>query len=144
MPNAAIYCSIRITKRDIVKLPGEDSRRAAPAGHPSVLVDQQSAALTPKLVGVPPKDVKREQCKKNVKLWYSADAQTGYPKDIPEGVRVAYMQTSDSEVPQGDLIFKVRKLRKLELPMAIPTCEKETPAGHDKGANCSSCQFCWR
>ena len=70
MPNAATHCSIRITKRDIVKLPGEDSRQVAPVSHPSVLVDQQSAASTPKLVGVPPKDVKREQCKKNVKLWY--------------------------------------------------------------------------
>jgi hypothetical protein len=81
---------------------------------------------------------------KNVKLWYSLDAQTGYPNDIPEGVRVAFMQTSAAEVPQGDLLFKVRKLRKLGLPMAVPTCSKETSEGADRGTNCSSCQFCWR
>ena len=81
---------------------------------------------------------------KNVRLWYSADADTGYPADIPPGVRVAYLQTSGKEVPQGDLVFKVRKLRKLELPMAIPVCGKETPEGAASGTNCSSCQVCWR
>ncbi|KIW64165.1 hypothetical protein PV04_09118 [Phialophora macrospora] len=68
MPNAATHCSIRVTKRDIARLLGEDSRQVAPASHPSVLVDQQSAAFTPKLVGVPPQDAKREQSRKNVKL----------------------------------------------------------------------------
>jgi hypothetical protein len=80
----------------------------------------------------------------NVKLWYSADAETGYPEHIPPGVRVAWMQTSATEVPQGDLVFQVRKLRQLSLPLALPVCEQETEAGRRKGVNCSSCQFCWR
>ncbi|KIW83691.1 hypothetical protein Z517_02937 [Fonsecaea pedrosoi CBS 271.37] len=69
MPNAATQHSIRITKRDIVKLLGEDSKQPAPGGHPSVLVDRQSAAFAPNLVGAMATCVEREQDRKDIELW---------------------------------------------------------------------------
>jgi hypothetical protein len=80
----------------------------------------------------------------NVRLWLSADSETGYPPDVPEGIRVAWLQTTASEAVQGDLVFQVRKLRRLELPMAVQVCPQEKPEGRAKGANCSNCGICWR
>src|ERR1700733_11353317 len=33
----------------------------------------------------------------NMKLWMSADAETGYPPEVPDGVRVAWMLTKEQE-----------------------------------------------
>ncbi len=80
----------------------------------------------------------------NMKLWYSADLDTGLPPNVPDRVRVAYLQTSANEVVDGDLVFQVRGLRKLELPLAVPVCEQETPKGKARGVNCANCTVCWR
>src|SRR5262249_36268934 len=50
----------------------------------------------------------------NVRLWYSADADTGMPASLPEGVRVAWLQEDASAmVPDGvDLVFRVHRLRR--------------------------------
>lgn len=82
----------------------------------------------------------------NMHLWYSADAETGVPQNVPERVRVAYMQTETEEAPEGvDLLFRVQRLRKrIELPQVAPVCNQETPDGRERGVTCSSCQFCWR
>lgn len=79
----------------------------------------------------------------NVKLWLSADKDSGLPQDLPEGVRVAWLQDTETLPQGGDLTFQVRKLRKMSLPTVAPICEQELPAGKARGANCSSCRVCW-
>ena len=81
----------------------------------------------------------------NAKIWYSADQDTGIPADLPEGVRVAWMQTElDDEPAEADLIFRLPKLRKMPLPLAATVCPTETPEGKERGTTCSTCQLCWR
>lgn len=81
----------------------------------------------------------------NVRLWYSADAEMGYPEDVPEGVRVAWLQDSERKPDTADLVFQVRKVREKEpgrvsLPLV---CPQETPEGKRRGTTCASCQICW-
>lgn len=78
----------------------------------------------------------------NMRLWYSADRDC-YPDSVPQGVKVAYMQSSEGEQPKGDLVFQVRKLRQLSLPLAAPVCGQETELGKSQGVNCSNCRACW-
>jgi hypothetical protein len=79
----------------------------------------------------------------NFKLWYSADCDTGVPPNVPPGVRVAWLQHSETPPAGGDLVFQVQKLRRLALPMAIPVCEQELPEGKARGTTCSNCHICW-
>jgi hypothetical protein len=79
----------------------------------------------------------------NVRLWYSADRETGMPPSVPDGVRVAWMQDTEAAPAGGDLVFQVRKLRRLSLPLAAPVCEQETPEGKARGVNCANCTVCW-
>ena len=81
---------------------------------------------------------------KNVRLWYSADRDTGPPAEVPEGVRVAWLQTSETEDVAGDLVFQVRRLRRLELPLAVPVCPQELPAGRERGVVCANCRICYQ
>jgi hypothetical protein len=80
----------------------------------------------------------------NFQLWLSADDETGYPPHVPEGVRVAWMQT-DEPPEKADLVFATREVRKdwkrINLDLLCPT---ETEEGKRAGTTCSSCQFCWR
>jgi hypothetical protein len=80
----------------------------------------------------------------NVCVWLSADDETGYPPLVPEGVRVAWMQTGDSP-ERVDLVFATREARKdparINLDLLCPT---ESDAGKRAGTTCSSCQYCWR
>jgi hypothetical protein len=80
---------------------------------------------------------------KNVRLWYSADRDTGSPAEVPEGMRVAWLQTSETEAVAGDLVFQVRRLRRLELPLAVPVCPQELPEGKAKGVICANCRVCF-
>lgn len=80
----------------------------------------------------------------NVRLWYSADRETGLPENVPEGVRVAWLQDTEQLPQGGELVFQVRKLRRLSLPMAAPVCEQELPEGKKRGVNCSNCRVCWQ
>jgi hypothetical protein len=80
----------------------------------------------------------------NVRLWYSADRDTGYPPSVPEGVRVAWLQVSETETCEpADLAFQVRRLRRLALPMAVPVCPQELPEGKERGVCCANCQICF-
>lgn len=80
----------------------------------------------------------------NFCLWLSADDETGYPPLVPEGVRVAWMQT-DETPDRADLVFATRPVRKdgarINLDLICPT---ELDAGKRAGTTCSSCQFCFR
>lgn len=79
----------------------------------------------------------------NCKVWLSADAETGYPTDVPEGARVAWMQTEEEDgCEDADLVFLDRPLRKFELTLAN-VCPAETPKGKEKGTTCATCRKCW-
>jgi hypothetical protein len=80
----------------------------------------------------------------NMRLWYSLDRQTGWPTDKPASVRLAWMQDDETVDERADLVFRVRKLRRRELPLVTTACPHETPEGKERGTTCGSCQFCWK
>ena len=74
----------------------------------------------------------------NCKAWYSTDSESGTPAIVPEGVRLAYLQTEADDQPNRlDLRFTIRRLRRLALPMA---CPHET----HHAENCGDCGRCFR
>lgn len=80
------------------------------------------------------------------RAWYSIDAETGLPPQVPAGVRLAYLQVENDRPEQADLLFRVRHLRqehrgRIGLPLVCPA---ETPEGHHRGTNCGHCGYCWR
>jgi hypothetical protein len=82
----------------------------------------------------------------NVRLWYSADLDTGMPRDVPPAVRVAWLQTDvGAAVPAGvGLVFRTHPLRRRparRLALAL-VCPDEN--GVSGGTNCSACGLCWR
>ena len=82
----------------------------------------------------------------NVRAWYSADVETGLPDPLPEGVRVAWLQTEADDPVEGDLVFRDRPVRETPLPrFGLPmVCPSETPVGRRQGVNCGNCGHCWR
>lgn len=81
----------------------------------------------------------------NMAVWYSCDSETGLPAKLPQGVRIAWMMTEMNEaVPDGvDLLFLDQPLRsRVELPLAAPVCEQETPEGKARGVTCATCRIC--
>ncbi len=83
--------------------------------------------------------------RENVRAWYSADVETGLPDPLPNGVRVAWLQTEVDHLVLGDLVFRERAVRGLPLPrFGLPVvCPNETPVGHRQGVNCGNCGHCW-
>lgn len=82
----------------------------------------------------------------NVRLWFSCDAETGLPADIPSGVRVAYLQTDRHEHPAGDLVFRVRPLRgepTSRSPLTV-VCPTEVAIPRNSGVTCTNCRLCHR
>jgi hypothetical protein len=83
----------------------------------------------------------------NLVLWYSADAETGYPASVPPGVRVAWMQVAEDEViPPVDLVFRdypLRKRRRVLVGLNL-VCPHDTPQGRDHEVTCGNCGRCWR
>lgn len=82
----------------------------------------------------------------NMQLWLSADAETGYPDEMPEGSRVAWMQTDvDEDTGEAELVFLDHPLRKLSLSLTVleKVCPTETPEGKKKGTTCATCRYCW-
>lgn len=83
----------------------------------------------------------------NMRLWFSCDSQTGYPDEIPEGVKLAYMQTDYSEESDdADLVFLDHPLRKQSIPLTVlsKVCPAETPEGKTRGTSCATCAVCWK
>jgi Gene product 88 len=83
----------------------------------------------------------------NLRLWYSADRDTGMPEDLPPGVRVAWLQDDDQHpVPDGvDLVFRVHRLRRrpakrIGLTLVCPTENGSTGNKTD----CGRCGHCWK
>jgi len=69
--------------------------------------------------------------------------EQGYPPEVPEGARVAWMATEEEVYcDEADLVFLDRPLWKLELPLAN-VCPTETAAGKLRGTTCATCRKCW-
>jgi hypothetical protein len=83
----------------------------------------------------------------NCKLWFSVDSETGYPAEVPENVRVAFMQTDvDDDMEDADLVFLDHPLRKQPIPLFVleKACPAETPKGKERGTTCATCARCWK
>jgi hypothetical protein len=82
----------------------------------------------------------------NVRLWFSADADTGVPDGLPPGVRVAWLMLDEGEeVPPGvDLVFRVHGLRRT--PAKRVSLSLVCPVENGAGASttCSTCGLCWK
>lgn len=77
------------------------------------------------------------------KIWYSFDDETGVPCRVPEGVRLAYLQTTEVPPPRSSqLVFRTRKLR--SLPSLPVVCSSETAEGKRSGVTCGSCARCFQ
>lgn len=80
----------------------------------------------------------------NCRVWYSVDAETGWPTPRPPGVRLAALQTDNTPPPaEADLLFRVPRLRRDAVPLTV-LCPHEAPRGAERGTNCGSCGRCWR
>lgn len=81
----------------------------------------------------------------NVRAWYSCDLETGVPTQVPEGVRLAWMMTEEEDVlPQGDLVFRIHRLRRtvakrVGLTLVCPTENGAT----EHRTDCDRCGICW-
>jgi len=80
----------------------------------------------------------------NMRLWASADSETGYPDDLPSSVKVAWMQVDrDEDVPDVDLIFRdypLRKDRRTRIGLSM-ICPVDTPQGKDRHFSCRTLRF---
>ena len=77
------------------------------------------------------------------RVWYSIDDETGLPSRVPPGVRLAYLQTTDTPPPKNSqLVFRILRLR--GLPAAPAVCSSETPDGKRSGVTCGSCARCFQ
>lgn len=83
----------------------------------------------------------------NANVWFSADQETGYPEEVAEYCRIAWMQTEvDEDTTDADLVFLDHPLRKLalELPTVGTVCPAELPDGKERGTTCATCGKCWK
>lgn len=84
----------------------------------------------------------------NARLWYSCDRDTGIPSQVPSAVRLCWLMTHEEDVPPQpvDLVFRVRKLRRVPLPQltGIRVCPDENGKHYPRPPHCESCGTCWR
>ena len=83
----------------------------------------------------------------NCRAWYSADRDTGVPTDVPARVRVAWLMTAPGDFPPAgaDLVFRVRRLRRVPAPAAGPqVCPAEDGIPRAVPITCERCGLCWR
>lgn len=78
-----------------------------------------------------------------MRLWYSIDDETGVPPIVPAGIRLAFLQVRDGQIPaESDLVFRIQALRKL--PSLPIVCDHETVDGKALKLTCGSCARCFR
>ena len=83
----------------------------------------------------------------NATVYYSADSETGLPKETPPQVRVCWMQVEEDDHPYTgfSLLFRDQPLRKrVPLHLASVICPTETPDGKERGVSCATCGVCWK
>jgi hypothetical protein len=88
----------------------------------------------------------------NVRAWYSCDRDTGVPRRVPPGVRLAWLMTDPDDLPpRADLVFRVPALRR-QVQKRVLCGEGQSRAlvcpvengvtGHR--TTCGQCGVCWR
>ncbi len=89
------------------------------------------------------KELKVLAREKNIRVWYSCDAETGLPSSISRRVRIAYMATSDSDLPRGrpDLVFRVKRTTVKKFSGGRLVCPSENGV---TDTTCSRCGICWQ
>jgi hypothetical protein len=83
----------------------------------------------------------------NCRVWFSADRDTGVPPAVPPRVRVAWLMTEPTDTPPSgtDLVFRVRRLRRLPAPFPEPRiCPAEDGRPRPTPVTCERCGLCWR
>lgn len=82
----------------------------------------------------------------NLRQWWSVDWDTGKPKRVPKRVRLAYMQTSATDLPRFnvDLIFRVDELRGTVMKRHKKALVCPVENGVNEDFTCVRCGFCWR
>jgi hypothetical protein len=89
---------------------------------------------------------------RNVRLWFSADVDSGLPHRLPARVRVAWLMTGPDEVPPGpaDLVFRTRNLKSRIARAvvagdgsAVPVCPTETGLPGATAVTCATCRTCF-
>jgi hypothetical protein len=84
----------------------------------------------------------------NIRLWYSADRDTGYPPWVPPRARVAWFQASAEEVPPAgcSLVFRPQHLRKRETLRVngVRVCPTEDGKLRTRKVTCQTCNVCYR
>ncbi len=82
----------------------------------------------------------------NVRLWFSADAETGQPPRL-DGVRgVAYMSVNDGDLPAypADLVFRDREQTVMKFtPAGDFVCPYEQGVKKKPKITCSRCRYCF-
>ena len=82
----------------------------------------------------------------NVKLWYSADDDTGIPQDVPKTVRVAWLMETEGQhemIELSDLVFRAQPLRKTPSRRIGLTLVCPVENGSGKDTDCGRCGVCW-
>lgn len=89
---------------------------------------------------------------KNFRMWYSIDRETGWPSFVPTGVRLAYLQVDEKDVPTRpvDLVFRdyavrYRPAKRLGGNLVCPYENGVTRVATDKNStlSCWTCGICW-
>jgi hypothetical protein len=88
----------------------------------------------------------------HVRVWFSCDAQTGLPRQLPDRVHLAWLMTrSDDLPPRADLVFRLRRLRRRVCNrvswqrgqgQALVCPVENGVTGHR--TTCSQCGVCWK
>jgi hypothetical protein len=85
--------------------------------------------------------------RRNCRLWYSCDRQTGMPERIPPRVRLAWLMTTDDDLPlaHADLLFRVVPLRRHRRRRLrhIRVCPAEDGVPRRRPVTCDRCGLCW-
>ncbi|MCE9556544.1 MAG: hypothetical protein K8T91_24610 [Planctomycetes bacterium] len=83
----------------------------------------------------------------NCRVWYSVDRDTGVPAEVPARVRVAWLMSEPTDLPPPgtDLVFRVRRLRRVPDPaVVVPVCPTEDGQSRAVRVTCERCGLCWR
>lgn len=82
-------------------------------------------------------------CEPNARIWFSLDADMARPENVPEAIRLCYLQVNADDQPENvDLVFRTQPLRRIPMPL-LPVCENETPLGRSQEVTCGSCRACF-
>jgi hypothetical protein len=84
----------------------------------------------------------------NCRAWYSVDAESGLPTEVPVRVRLAWFMTRAEEVPPPgtNLVFRTPPLRRQITTRVggVRVCPEEDGVPRCRRVTCDRCTLCWR